>query len=116
MVTRSTGDLFAQIVEGASEGIWVIDLDGQTLYANATMAGLLHYTADELAGLSMLDTLDAVGREQAAVVFQRDRDRQGVVLEQVQSMFVRHDGRPCGAWSTGARCATPTATTSGPST
>jgi PAS domain S-box-containing protein len=46
---RLSEERFRRIVETASEGIWVLDLEGQTQYANAQMAGMLGCAVDDLA-------------------------------------------------------------------
>ncbi|ANH40135.1 Signal transduction histidine-protein kinase BarA [Nocardioides dokdonensis FR1436] len=57
-------DLYRDIVELAPNGIWVIDLDGRTLYANAAMARLYGVDHDEMQHVPMQDSLDEVGRGQ----------------------------------------------------
>ena len=55
-------ELYRDIVEGSPDGLWVIDLDGRTVYANPEIARL-HRIADEgLAALTVFDTLDEDGR------------------------------------------------------
>ncbi|MGH3369357.1 MAG: response regulator [Nocardioidaceae bacterium] len=57
-------DLYRWIVRSTSDGIWVFDRDGRTLYANAAMADILGRAPEEMTGLSVYDTLDEVGQEQ----------------------------------------------------
>ena len=40
--------MYRQIVESAHEGIWLHDVTGHTIYANAQMADLLGYTVAEM--------------------------------------------------------------------
>jgi PAS domain S-box-containing protein len=55
-------ELYRDIVESSPDGLWVIDLDGRTVYANPEIARL-HRIADEgLAALTVFDTLDEDGR------------------------------------------------------
>jgi PAS domain S-box-containing protein len=46
---RDSEERFRRIVETAHEGIWLVDADGRTLFANDRMAALLGLTPDELA-------------------------------------------------------------------
>ena len=60
-------ELYRDIVETSPDGIWVIDLDGRTLYANPEIARLHRDRRDEgLAALTVFDTLDEDGRAQFA--------------------------------------------------
>ena len=85
--------LYRDIVETAPDGIWVFDLEGRTLYANAAIARMYGCDESELPGLTVFDTLDEVGREQFA---DHLRDlRQGVInTTDVEVQFVRRDGTP----------------------
>jgi PAS domain S-box-containing protein len=51
-----------RIVESAPEGVWVVDADGRTVFANAHLAELLGRTADELTALTFADVLVAEDR------------------------------------------------------
>jgi PAS domain S-box-containing protein len=46
---------FRQIVETAQEGIWHIDAEGRTVYANQHLAAMLGYRPEELLGRSAFD-------------------------------------------------------------
>ncbi|MGC9527885.1 MAG: response regulator [Limnospira sp.] len=46
---RRSEEKYRQIVETAREGIWMIDRDSSTIYANAQMAEMLGYTAEEIS-------------------------------------------------------------------
>lgn len=59
-------DMYRDIVETSPDGIWVIGLDGETLYANAGMAALLRRDLDEMLAVRHADCLDAVGKIQYA--------------------------------------------------
>jgi PAS domain S-box-containing protein len=85
--------LYRDIVETSPDGIWVLDLEGRTLYANPEIARMYGCDESELADLTVFDTLDEVGREQFAGHL-RDL-RQGVVnTTDVEVQFVRRDGTP----------------------
>jgi PAS domain S-box-containing protein len=59
---RASEVRYRRIVEMANQGIWIVDLDGQTTFANEKMAQMLACSVDELTGVSPLDFLDAQGR------------------------------------------------------
>lgn len=46
---RQSEEKYRQIVETAREGIWMIARDGRTIYANAQMAAMLGYTAEDIS-------------------------------------------------------------------
>ncbi len=84
-------ELYRDIVEGSPDGLWVIDLDGRTVYANPEIARL-HRIADEgLPALTVFDTLDEDGRVQFRAHL--DDVREGRVHEHpVEVQWVRSDG------------------------
>jgi len=49
---RASEEKFRKIVETASEGIWLIDSDEQTVFVNRKMAEMLGYSIDEILGQS----------------------------------------------------------------
>src|SRR3954469_6400737 len=51
--------LYRNIVETAHEGVWVIDPDGRTLYANRRIAEILGYDHEEMASVNIFDCMDA---------------------------------------------------------
>lgn len=50
-----SGTRFRTIVETANEGIWFIDRDARTVYANARMAAILGCTVDDILSRTVLD-------------------------------------------------------------
>ena len=76
-------DLYRDIVETSPDGIWVIDLDGRTLYANPAIARLHRIPDEELASLTVFDTLDEGGRAQFAAHL--DDVREGRIHDQPRS-------------------------------
>jgi PAS domain S-box-containing protein len=56
--------LYRDIVETSTDGIWVLDLDGRTVYANPEIARMHRIDPEQLAGLTVFDTLDEDGRAQ----------------------------------------------------
>ncbi|MCD4527465.1 ATP-binding protein [Nocardioides sp. cx-173] len=59
-------ELYRDIVETSPDGIWVFDLDGRTIYANAALATLYGVTRREFMQMSVADTLDDEGRRHFA--------------------------------------------------
>ncbi|GAB2628296.1 hypothetical protein GCM10027270_14780 [Nocardioides ginkgobilobae] len=85
--------LYRDVVEGSPDGIWVIDLDGRTVHANAAMARLHGVTPEEMARVSMYDSLDELGRAQLAEHLRQVRE--GRLNEgEVEVQLVRADGTP----------------------
>ncbi|HET7532348.1 MAG TPA: response regulator [Nocardioidaceae bacterium] len=85
------GTLYRDIVETSMDGIWVIDDQGRTLYANPRIAELLGRTPEELDGLTAFDALDDQGRRQFAEHL-RDLRRGELHSHEVECLWVRKDG------------------------
>ena len=85
------GTLYRDIVETSLDGIWVIDAQGRTLYANPRIAELLGRSADELEHLTAFDALDETGRGQFAEHL-RELVRGESNLTEVECLWVRKDG------------------------
>jgi PAS domain-containing protein len=49
---------YRQILETASEGIWMFDVDSKTTFANSRIAEMLGYTVEEMLGRSLFDFMD----------------------------------------------------------
>jgi PAS domain S-box-containing protein len=82
--------LYRDIVETSRDGIWVIDAQGRTLYANARIAELLGRSPDELEQLTVFDALDETGRAQFAEHL-RDLSRGQIHQAEVECLWVRKD-------------------------
>lgn len=54
---------FQRLVETAEEGIWTIDTQGKTTFANARMASMLGYTPEEMLGKNFLDFMPEADRK-----------------------------------------------------
>ena len=50
---------FRQIVETAQEGIWMIDVNNQTIFVNKKMCEIMEYTEEEMMGRTNLSFKDA---------------------------------------------------------
>lgn len=84
-------ELYRDIVETSPDGIWVFDLQGNTLYANAELARMYGVPRDDFMRVTVFDTLDQQGRAQF------DEHLVGVRRgelndNEVECQFVRHDG------------------------
>ena len=86
---RASEERFRTIVSTAQEGVWVLDADGNTEYANQRMADLLGYTIEEMQGRTLPNFLDKSTQPDAALEF--DRRREGMAA-QTDFRFLRKDG------------------------
>jgi PAS domain S-box-containing protein len=82
---------YRRIVETANEGIWVIDANDITTFANPKMAEMLGYTPDEMIGSSLFQFMDA---ETALIAQQSLRLRRQGRSEVHDFKFQRKDGSP----------------------
>lgn len=80
---------YRRIVETASEGIWMIDADHKTTFANDRMAQLLGTTASAMLGRTLFDFMDEEGKHLAEIYIAR---RQQGIEEQHDFKFKRLDG------------------------
>ena len=80
---------YRQLVETLQEGIWVIDANARTTFANRRMAEMLGYTIEDMIGKHLFEFMDEKGRETA----QRnlEKRKQGI-KEQHEFEFVRKNG------------------------
>jgi len=75
---RLSEERYRLIVENAAEGIWLGDADSRTIFANAKMAQILGYTADEMRGRSVFHFIDPEHRSEAKVqLFKRRQGARG---------------------------------------
>jgi PAS domain S-box-containing protein len=84
-------ELYRDIVETSPDGIWVLDLDGRTVYANPEIARMHRVDPDRLPSLTVFDTLD----EEGGVQFRAHLDdvRKGRLnVGPVEVQWVRSDG------------------------
>lgn len=86
---RESEERYRRIVETAEEGIWIIDIDGLTLFVNRKMAEMLGYGVEEVLGQPMFLFMDAEDR--ASAVVNIERHRQGMT-RQHDLKFRRKDG------------------------
>jgi len=81
---------FQAIVETAQEGVWTIDTESRTTYANRYMADLLGYSVEEMMGMSLFSFLD----EKAQVQARKDLDEESAAQRGAikDFPFLRKDG------------------------
>jgi PAS domain S-box-containing protein len=65
ILRRASEKKYRQIVEGAPEGIWIIDRDNRTTFANPRLAQMLGWSKEEMPGKSLFDFLDEESRQGA---------------------------------------------------
>ena len=63
-----------RIIETAGEGVWLIDRDGKTTFANEQMARMLGCDLDEFLAGHLYDFMDEEGRALAAAYMERRRE------------------------------------------
>jgi len=94
---RESERRYREIVETTDEGVWVIDLEGGTIFANERMAQMLGCTVEQLLAGSLFDYIDDAERETARRNIQRRREG---VRESHRFTFRRADGIPLHTWIT----------------
>ncbi|WP_182524200.1 response regulator [Nocardioides dongkuii] len=83
--------LYRDIVESSPDGIWVFDLEGRTVFANAAIVEMYGAGPGEPGPETVFETLDEQGRRQFAEHL--DRVRDGYLNDaEVEVNFVRRDG------------------------
>ena len=83
-------DLFRRMVEASTDGLWLIDPSGRTLYANDRMASFLGRAPEELVGRDAAVVLDAEGR--AEIGRRLEHLQAGGILENLETSFRLPDG------------------------
>jgi len=86
---RASERHYRRLVETAQEGIWLIDAQGHTTFANAKMCELLGYSADEMLGRHLFEFMDEEAKSQAQVYLGH---RELGISEQRECRFRRKDG------------------------
>ncbi|MBD0343300.1 MAG: PAS domain S-box protein, partial [Coleofasciculus sp. Co-bin14] len=51
---RTSEEQYRRIIETTSEGVWIIDAENKTVFANNRMAEMLGYTLEEILGVPVL--------------------------------------------------------------
>jgi PAS domain S-box-containing protein len=87
---RVSENRFRGIVEAAAEGIWIVDGESRTTFANARMGELLGYTPEELLGRSCFDFIHPDDADPGRAGFHRRKHHADV--SQREYRFIRRDG------------------------
>lgn len=82
---------FRNIVETASEGIWVGDTEARTIYVNKKLTDMLGYTRDEMLGRFEWDFADE--EDKPTIKMNIERREQGID-ESYEFKFLRKNGLP----------------------
>ncbi len=80
---------FREMVESAHEGIWEVDAEGRTIFANARLCELLEWPHDEILGRHFLDFMLPEDHERAKGRF---RDRLNGEAGTVEHRFLTRSG------------------------
>jgi PAS domain S-box-containing protein len=86
---RASEERYRTIVETAGEGIWMIDADARTTFANPSMEKLLGYGPGGMLGRSLFEFVHEEDRE---LFEKRIESRKRGVTEQHESRYRRSDG------------------------
>ena len=87
---REKGEYYKSIIESTNKGVWVISVDGKTVYVNYRMAAMLGYTIDEVMGESIFEFIDEDHRSQFK---SRLAGCKAECYEQFDLKFRRKDGK-----------------------
>jgi PAS domain S-box-containing protein len=82
-------DRYRQILDTSYEGIWLLDANLRTEYANQRLAEMLGYSLEEMQNRSLFDFMDQAGRVEAE--YRIERRKQGI-KEQFDFRVLRKDG------------------------
>jgi PAS domain S-box-containing protein len=80
---------YRQLLDTLQEGVWAIDTESRTTFANPKMAEMLGYTVEEMEGRGLFDFMDEAGVELAKA--QLARRRQGV-REEHEFLLLHKEG------------------------
>ncbi len=78
-----------RLLENLQEGVWAIDAEGRTTFANPRMAAMLGCTVEEMLGRSVFSFMD----ERGAEICRRNMERRSQgIAETHEFEFLRKDG------------------------
>ncbi|MBV9021198.1 MAG: PAS domain S-box protein, partial [Ktedonobacteraceae bacterium] len=86
---RASEERYRTIVQTANEGVWLIDMQGRTLYANERMARMLGMNAEQMIGRGVLAFV--FGEDEAQGRRRIENNLRGL-YEQFDFRFRRKDG------------------------
>ncbi|GAA5019505.1 hypothetical protein GCM10023258_07180 [Terrabacter aeriphilus] len=85
------GDLCRWMVAASPDGLWVIDGDGRTVFANDRMARMLGLTPAEAIGFSVFDAVDEQGKADFAAHL-AERARTGLPGDNLECALIDRQG------------------------
>ncbi|MGB9939972.1 PAS domain S-box protein [Methanosarcina sp.] len=88
---RESEEKYRNIIETANEGIWIVDPEARTTYANQKMAEMLGCTQEEMIGKSTRDFTDEEGR---AISKRNMKKGEQGINESHEFKLIRKDGSP----------------------
>ncbi|AKB35071.1 sensory transduction histidine kinase [Methanosarcina siciliae C2J] len=86
---RASEEKFRRIVETASEGIWLVDINGRIVFVNRKLSEMLGYSIEEILGQSPRKFMSPESRAKAG---DRLSEHMQGVIQVVDYMFIRKDG------------------------
>jgi len=86
---KESEERYRRLVENINEGVWMIDRNAVTVYANPRMAMMLGYGPEEMMGRHLFDFMDERGREIAASNIERRKEN---ISEEHEFEFIKKDG------------------------
>jgi PAS domain S-box-containing protein len=86
---RKNEQWLRKLVQTAAEGIWVLDAEDRTTFANKRLAQMLGYSAEEMLGRHVYDFLTEHGRTLAK---SRLASRRHGISDSQEVRFIRRDG------------------------
>jgi len=87
---KNSEEKYRQIVETAQEGIWVVDENNETIFANKKIADMLEYSVDEMMGKQNYYFKDDEEKKNAREEIKR---RKAGVSENHDAKFITKSGR-----------------------
>ena len=97
-------DRLRSVFDGMFDGVWLVDADGKTTYANEAMARLLGYKPAEMPGRPMTDFLDEPLWPEVEAFLARQLELSG---ERMELTFRRADGGELSGLVAGSPITTP---------
>jgi diguanylate cyclase (GGDEF)-like protein/PAS domain S-box-containing protein len=88
---RRSEERYRSIVETAQEGVWVLDPDGRTVFANGKLADILGRSLEKVYGMR---ATDALAKDDRPLVVARLAERRTVGKDLYEITVARPDGEP----------------------
>ncbi|KUG19913.1 sensory transduction histidine kinase [hydrocarbon metagenome] len=86
---RESEEKYRRLIETLNEGVWAIDAEGHTTFANPRMAEMPGYTVDEMIGMHLFEFMEE--SEAKTCIRNLERGRRGL-REHHEFVFLRKDG------------------------